>query len=385
MQVPPPSLPPSKLSKQKKLPQPFQNQHKSNSKAEQHLASGAGKEKGQFSKQPHPKRSSYDIDIAELKRKLQTLSTNYNSAGSDTSKPKPAPKLSPSIQRAAQAKIQPLLPPTAKPRKPIETSGFSDDFPFYTNSGRGKVGEVGGRGLRGGGKNVGGRGGVNIGENEGRGGGKNIGGNLGGKRGKGGEEMGKGSNSMESERNRPPLRSPLPVPRGKISLSPTTSPTHPVPTPKAKLGSRERDSGPAIQHEYEELCELYPQSNTSTRPVPRARTTSKEKVEQGKPSTWGDGKKEKGLVAEERKDNVVVTPKSHVPRGRASRDSRDISPLVQTLQRFSPSPLPSHITGEVTAIRKRKKGGSIRMPFWNAPPPPLFSPPSSPTRRQPRK
>lgn len=282
----------------------------------------------------------------------------------------------PSTQRAVQAKMQPLLPPTAKPRKPkAETSGLSDTFP---SDERGREEEQGGRG---------------------------------GRRTEGKEER-KGMDSVNSNKSKFPVKSPLPIPRPRIKSNkdeefkvasvPATSPIRPLPIPKTRLGNRV----PVQQDEDEEVNVFSPTRTGPARPVPRARIASKEESEQVQRSTREDGEADRGGkgakggrggrgrgLAEERekKGDVTISSTHPTPQKRTSRNNRtETSTNVQrrlkvpmtvpasALLRFSPSPL-SPGTNR-TSLSKRKKGGGIRAPHWNAPPPPPFSPPSTLTR-----
>lgn len=262
----------------------------------------------------------------------------------------------------------------------------------------------------------------------------------------------KGIENVESEKTRPPPKSPLPIPRQRIksnkdeekvplapakspSISPicsfpVVSPSRPLPIPKSRLGNRERDRGPIRQDEDEELNVFSPNATSPMRPVPRARIISKGDTEQVQRSTRGDEEPEirggeargkdrggargrgggggGGWLAGERgeKEEVVVSSKQPVPRKRASKDSLALTSPTNIQPKFSSQNLPTSIMapdldplrfsltplspgstpGVRTSLTKRKKGGGIRVPLWNAPPPPAFSPPSTPTRRDlPRK
>lgn len=338
-----PPLPSSRSPKHKKLPRPFQNDSKTHStpgkEEEQRGTGGSGRRKRLFPK-PRPKNSSSDIDIAELKSKLQVLhSTNDVSTGS-MFKRKSLPKSPPLTQRAIQATKQPLLPPVAKPRKSTQIYGNLDAFPSLTSGGSGE-------------------------EERGKGTGAS-----------GGEKQRKKVNTLELEKNKLPLKSPQPLPRGRVALMPTTSPTHLLPTLKARLGNREKDRAQARQDEGEELS---PTHVSPARPIPRARSVSKGE-EAAVPS--------KGPVPRKRisKDNLnrMQPTSSH-----SISSSHNLSPAVPAPLSFSPSSSPTYATPSTpdvsASIMKIKKGGSIRMPLWSAPPPPKFSPPSTPTGRANKK
>ena len=302
---------------------------------------------------PLPRKCSNDLDIGELKRKLQVLHSSNNLTTGAMFKQKSTPKSPPSDQRAIQAKMQPLLPPTAKPRKPVKKSGTLEAYPSLS----------GGRGQEERGKEIGWK----------------------------KEPSWKNINSSESEKNKPQLKSPLPLPRVKVPLIvPAMSPTRPHPTPKVRLGNGGNGRSPLRKEEGEEFS-----TSPAARPVPRKRSVSKGDAELVQQSIRDQGMKlGRNQVGRRGKKEVDVLTKSPVPRRQVSKDNsmqvpptniqstsaaRKLSPVGQAPR--SLSPLPTKMTYDGRSLTmKRRKGGGIRTPLWIAPPPPIFSPPSTPTR-----
>ena len=67
-----------------------------------------------------------------------------------------------------------------------------------------------------------------------------------------------------------------------------------------------------------------------------------------------------------------------IPR---KRPNKTVSESGCVQPKPSPAATPLHYQG----TRPRKKGGGIRMPLWKAPPPPIWTPPATPTPKDPTK
>ena len=310
--------------------------------------------------------SSSDVNVDELKCKLQTLqpmdTCSTGSAMLKLTPPKSATKKSPppSAQRAAQAKLQPLLPPTARPRKTkTESSNLSEnrstlsiDMAREWN----KLPQA--RGVR--------------------------------------SEMAKSCADFQSRKTKPlPLVPPLPAPRSRIksnkdeedssnitSVQKSPVRSRPIPIPKSRNASGSRDQGVAPARVEEEES-----SKSPIRPVPRPRVVSKENKEQSLGNRDNDKRQgDKQSITLERYLSVESS-KPPVPRKRAYKESLTDVPIKKLhpvasgrdVPMFSASPATNRgslrYSGDRLTRSKRKKGGRIRAPLWRAPPPPDFTPP----------
>lgn len=311
------------------------------------------------------KDSSQDVSVEELKKKLRSVqSTDTCSVGSAMLKltpPKSVTKKSPppSAQSAAQAKLQPLIPPTAKPRKTkVETSVGHASLTNGIDRHKEETVQLTARKMK--------------------------------------NDVVKNTViDLLHKPTKPLPKVPTPVPRLRmkseedgLGLPPSSKPlmpTHPSPVPKSRNGNGNKDhwTGSRFTKRDDEESVKAP-----FRPVPRMRVISKESKEQAL---------ENKVVKTAGGNSSTELFKLPVPRKRVKENGSEvpakessISPISQpiscTPKLHSVSPASAAKRGSVRlsgsspyARSKRKKGGCIRGPLWKAPPPPDFAPPTTPS------
>jgi len=269
----------------------------------------------------------------------------------------------PVAQRAAQAKVQPLLPP--RQRKTKNTSSAMDqNVSLSTRE-----------------------------EDESR---STLLVDIGGKN----DLLGSMDDvRCQKSKAKPLPKLPSPVPRTKVRghrdrdncpiPAPTRSgkvppaPTQPLPVLKSRNGNGTREEERELSLRLEDERGKQ-KTSTPLRPVPVARGVSKENKETSSRNNGGTGQ-----------------AKPPIPRKRVYKESLTESPIrerhplppsnplppVKQLTSLPASPHSGHTSARMSGSSpfkdqtrsKRKKGGGIRAPLWNAPPPPEFTPPPTPS------
>ena len=334
------------------------------------------------------KDASVDMNIEELKSKLRTAqrTAETGSVGSAMLKLTPpivlpaSKKASPppGAQRAAQAKLQPLLPPRQGRTKNLYVATKPG---IFLNAGE---------------------------ENEGR---------PTSLQGVGKKDVVRSTDDVlhQKHKSKPLPKPPSPVPRTKVqshregddspmAASVHLTPAQPVPVPKSRNGNGTKareEQGPPLRGEDGNGVH---KNSTPHRPVPAARAASKETKETSSRSNCGTGLA-KPPIPRKRFHKESLTTESPT-RERHPPPSYPLPPSPLTPSHPSPPahslppspssqphPLPplsanpsdrasARLSGSSPYDRtrsKRKKGGGIRAPLWKAPPPPDFTPPPTPS------